>query len=397
MVLLSLMGSGLVVRTLMLTSGFEAWHGLLVAPPQVRAVPLRGDRRRRLRLPVPGRRADDPAAEGFRRRAARCRRAGRRGCGGRSIAVASWRCWPWPAGSTRTWITADRLQALRRSDVQEPGRGPADDARPRGEGALVRRVPVLQAGEPSGGPSRGSGDDWICALNVNGTRLGQLSADVHGSRSSRTGATRRRARLRRRAVAHPRRARQDRRQPAVRVRRLHDLAVSPRMLRVASVAALVAVAGGASGWPEPVRGTRPLGVPASPACRARPRPRASPPAPGRTRRTWSHRCRQSGPAPAGRSEVPRVLRVRGQCARERGLCVAGLVHGRRPPGDTPPRASAARLPRAPRSRLPGTERRGRSSAAGAARRAGQRAARRGLRGTDLRRGRRRRDAGRQRS
>src|SRR5262249_8230701 len=32
MVLLSMMGSGLVVRSILLTTPFEAWHGLLIAP-----------------------------------------------------------------------------------------------------------------------------------------------------------------------------------------------------------------------------------------------------------------------------------------------------------------------------------------------------------------------------
>ena len=34
MVLISLLGSGFVLRTLMLTSGFEAWHGLQLDPPK---------------------------------------------------------------------------------------------------------------------------------------------------------------------------------------------------------------------------------------------------------------------------------------------------------------------------------------------------------------------------
>jgi ABC-2 type transport system permease protein len=174
MVLLSLMGSGVVVRTLMLTSGFEAWHGLQLEPPKYGPLVLGtvvaaayaylcldSARTIMLRRDFAG---DTPARTSWPKVL--------RGIlvalvGVAVLAVASM--------LDRTWITSDRLQASVGATfknlvvVQQTMLDRTAKTGSFGVFPFCKRERVI------GGPSRGSGDDWICALNVNGSQLGQVS------------------------------------------------------------------------------------------------------------------------------------------------------------------------------------------------------------------------------
>jgi hypothetical protein len=163
---------------------FEAWHGLsstrrirafvfgaiVAAPTRICAWTPRG---RRATARLRGRGHDPLRWSPLVRRSVPDRRRLVAGV----LAVAS-RLDP-------TWITSDRLEASRSVKRSEPRRRPrpcrGSRRRPR------QRVPVLQAGSRAERPSRGAGDDWMCAF-VNSTRLGQLSL-TYRLPVNRTGAT----------------------------------------------------------------------------------------------------------------------------------------------------------------------------------------------------------------
>jgi ABC-2 type transport system permease protein len=175
MVLISLLGSGVVLRTLMLTTGFEAWHGLQFDPPKygpflfgtivsIAYTYLCLDAARSIL------RRRDFAGEGSMplRWTPMVRRSV-------VIAVAVFAVLAVASRLDPTWITSDRLEASVGQTfrnlvaVQQTMQGQPARAASIGVFPFCKREGVRN------GPSRGSGEDWICALNVNGPRLGQLS------------------------------------------------------------------------------------------------------------------------------------------------------------------------------------------------------------------------------
>jgi hypothetical protein len=75
----------------------------------------------------------------------------------------------------RTWITSDRLQASVGATFKSlvvVQQTMLDRAAKAGSFSVF---PFCKRERVVSGPSRGSGDDWICALNVNGSQLGQVS------------------------------------------------------------------------------------------------------------------------------------------------------------------------------------------------------------------------------
>jgi ABC-2 type transport system permease protein len=175
MVLISLLGSGLVLRTLMLTNGFEAWHGLQLDPPKYGpflfgAVVAAAYAYLCLDAARTILRRRDFAGEGATplRWSPLVRRSV-------LIAVAVVAVLAVASRLDPTWITADRLEASVGSTfrnlvaVQQTMQGQPVAASSIGVFPFCKREAVRS------GPSRGAGDDWICAFNVNSTRLGQLS------------------------------------------------------------------------------------------------------------------------------------------------------------------------------------------------------------------------------
>ena len=244
MVLLSLLGSGVVVRSMLLTTPFEAWHGLLVAPG--------ADRRRSwsgllvcaaFAVPVPGRRPAVVPPPRLRRRRPAPGRAWPRL--GRAVLVAasgSPRSSPSAPRSTGRGSPRSRLEGSVARDVPEPRRPAAGPASGTPTG------PSRSAGSPFckresvvNGTGEGAGDDWVCQLYVNGPTLRGLVGDLPAHRPAERLLHGGGAATVIGPAAHPDRGRRVDAQPAVRVRRLHDravgLAVTAREATVPATAA----------------------------------------------------------------------------------------------------------------------------------------------------------------
>ncbi|TMK85168.1 MAG: hypothetical protein E6G44_07960 [Actinobacteria bacterium] len=174
MLLLSLLGSGVIVRTLLLTTPFEAWHGLMVSPPRFRPLLLGA-----VVAASYAYLSLDVARGNFMRRDFSGDLAVRPSWGklGRGILVVAAAVGVLALASAldRTWITSDRLQRSIAPTfknlvaVEQTMLGRPDKARSLNVFAFCRRESVIR------GPSKGSGDDWVCSLNVTGPRLGQIS------------------------------------------------------------------------------------------------------------------------------------------------------------------------------------------------------------------------------
>jgi ABC-2 type transport system permease protein len=176
MVVVSLMGSGVIVRSMLLSTPFEAWHGLLVAPARI-APFLVG--------------AVVCAAWAFLCLDAARRSFRRRDFAGEGRAPLSWSRFGRGAlvglGITavlavgaafdRTWITSHRLEAsvggAFENLVVEQQRliGHDDRTRALRVFAFCKRESVVS------GPGTGPGDDWGCQVYVDGPRLRALSAN----------------------------------------------------------------------------------------------------------------------------------------------------------------------------------------------------------------------------
>jgi ABC-2 type transport system permease protein len=176
MVLLSMMGSGLVVRSILLTTPFEAWHGLLVQPKSLTPFLLG--------LIVSAiysylclsaawgmvRRREFTGETGGVGGAATWKRLGRAAAIGLAIATVV----AVAAAFDRTWISSHRVEDSVGATftnlvrVQQTMLGHPERAR-------SFTVSPFCARESAGaGVSQGAGDDWVCQLNVNGAHLGQL-------------------------------------------------------------------------------------------------------------------------------------------------------------------------------------------------------------------------------
>ena len=176
MVLLALLGSGVVVRSMLLTTPFEAWHGLLVAP--TRLAPLWIGI---LVCAAYGFLCLDAARRSFRRRdfagdarpALSWPRIGR----GLLVGVAITALLVIGIAFDRTWITSQRVEGSVRETftdlvvVQQGLLGHAEDATSFKVYPFCKRESVIT------GPSSGAGDDWSCQLYVTGPHVGRLEVD----------------------------------------------------------------------------------------------------------------------------------------------------------------------------------------------------------------------------
>ena len=174
MLLLSLLGSGVVVRSVLLPTAVEAWHGLQI--PGSSATPLW------LGLVVSAAwmvLSLDAARRSFQRRDfagdgqvpvswSRLERGVFVGVGVTALLVVG-------SFLDRTWITSKHVESsvgatFRNLVVAQQGllgRELDPDS--------VQVYPFCKRESVVSGPSRGSGDDWTCTLYANGPRLSQLA------------------------------------------------------------------------------------------------------------------------------------------------------------------------------------------------------------------------------
>jgi hypothetical protein len=173
MVLVSMLGSGLVVRSILLTAPFEGWHELLVAPRRVAPILvglavsavyaylcLSVARTMVRRRDFAGDSATSPGWRGLAR--------------GLVVGVGILGVLAAGAAFDRTWITSHRVEDSVAATFKNLV---VDQQTMLGHPGTARSFTVspfcTRGGSPAG-PSSGAGDDWVCELNVNGPRLGQL-------------------------------------------------------------------------------------------------------------------------------------------------------------------------------------------------------------------------------
>jgi ABC-2 type transport system permease protein len=176
MQLLGLLGSGEVVRTLLLGSGFDAWHGMFASPafhgPVMQAVLVSGVYVLVALVVAWARfRGRDIAGDGAERRSWRVPAA----WAGAAVALVA--LLVVASGLGRAGVSAGRLDA-----AIAPEFGNLVGLRER----LIGRTPpagsrlevlstCLRRGAPT--PYRGAGDDWTCTLSLVGSNLRQLPAN----------------------------------------------------------------------------------------------------------------------------------------------------------------------------------------------------------------------------
>jgi ABC-2 type transport system permease protein len=176
MVVLALLGSGVIVRSVLLTTPFEAWHGLLVEP--ARLAPLW------IGVLVCAAYAVlclDAARRSFRRRDfAGDARPALSWAGltrGILVGVAITGLLVIGAALDRTWITSQRVEGAVAATftnlvvVQQEMLGHQEDA------GSLKVFPVCRRESVISGPSSGAGDDWACLLYVSGPNVGRLQVD----------------------------------------------------------------------------------------------------------------------------------------------------------------------------------------------------------------------------
>jgi ABC-2 type transport system permease protein len=177
MVLLSLLGSGFVVRSILLTTPFDAWHGLLVSPPRMKPL-LVGS----VVCAVYGLLCLDAARRSFRRRdfAGEGRVAMSRPSLVRGLVVA--------VGITailvvaialdRTWITSQRVESSVAATLPNLLAAQQDLLGQTADAGSFRVFPFCRRESVLGGrPSTGAGDDWSCQLYVDGPHVRRLAVD----------------------------------------------------------------------------------------------------------------------------------------------------------------------------------------------------------------------------
>ncbi|HXJ66416.1 MAG TPA: hypothetical protein VNN79_21865, partial [Actinomycetota bacterium] len=176
MVLLGFLGSGVVVRSILVSTSFDAWHGILVAPAKFGPL-LVG----LLACAATAVLALDAARRSFRDRdfAGEGRAPASWSRLGRSVLVGGAITGVLVAGTLfdRTWITANRLQdsvgtTFRNLVVVQQGMiGHGDRT------SSLRVIPFCKRSSVISGTGEGPGDDWQCQLFVNGPKLRGLSAN----------------------------------------------------------------------------------------------------------------------------------------------------------------------------------------------------------------------------
>src|SRR3954447_745099 len=176
MVGLSLMGSGVVVRSILLTSPFEAWHGLQITPTTTKALWIG--------LLV-------SLAYGTLSLAAACGSFRRRDFAGDGQAPFRWSTVGRAVVATlvlaalllvgtflnKTWITSTHLEASVSETVtnlivvQQQILGHTLDP------ATVKVYPYCKRESVISGTSSGPADDWTCQVFVDGPHVSRLAAD----------------------------------------------------------------------------------------------------------------------------------------------------------------------------------------------------------------------------
>jgi ABC-2 type transport system permease protein len=176
MVLLSLMGSGIVVRSILLTSPFEAWHGLQISPVTTKALWIG------LLVSVAyGALALIAAWRSFRRRdfAGDGQAPFRWSTIGRAVVAIVVLVAVLLVGTllNKTWITSTHLEASVAQTlenlivVQQGILGHTVDP------ASVKVYPYCKRESVISGVSEGAADDWSCQVFVDGQHVGRLTAD----------------------------------------------------------------------------------------------------------------------------------------------------------------------------------------------------------------------------
>jgi len=176
MVLLALLGSGVVVRSLLLTTPFEAWHGLFVDPTRLEPLGVGF-----LVCAAYSILSLDAARRSFRRRDfagdARPGFSWSRTARGAAVAVAITAVLVVAVVVDRTWITSKRVEDSVSATftnlvaVQQQLLGHADEA------GAFKVYPYCKRESVISGPSTGAGDDWNCQLFVTGPHVGRLQVD----------------------------------------------------------------------------------------------------------------------------------------------------------------------------------------------------------------------------
>jgi ABC-2 type transport system permease protein len=175
MLLVSLMGSGVIVRSLLLTTPFDAWHGLLVEPADLGPVWVGA-----VACAVYAFLTLDAARRSFRRRdfAGDGRPPVRWSRVGRGILAALVVTGVLAAASAldRTWITYRRVQdSVGRTFTNLV----VEQQRLLGrhiEAASLRVFPLCKRESVVRGPGKGAGDDWGCDIFVDGAGFRGLTA-----------------------------------------------------------------------------------------------------------------------------------------------------------------------------------------------------------------------------
>ncbi|MEA2579470.1 MAG: type transport system permease protein [Actinomycetota bacterium] len=176
MVLMSLMGSGVIVRSMLLTTPFDAWHGLQIEPFSGKPLWIG-----MLVCAAYAFLSLDAARRSFRRRDFAGDGQARLAWGtvARGTVVGAAVVAVLLAGSLldSTWITSQHVEtsvAKTLSNliaVQEGILGHTVNP------SAVRVYPFCKRESVISGASSGAGDDWTCRLFVDGPRVGRLAAD----------------------------------------------------------------------------------------------------------------------------------------------------------------------------------------------------------------------------
>jgi ABC-2 type transport system permease protein len=176
MVLLSLIGSGVIVRSMLLTTPFDAWHGLQIKPIQGKPIWIG-----LLVCVAYGLLSLDAARRSFRRRDfagdGQARLAWGTVARGSIVGVAIVAVFLAGSLLDSTWITSQHVEtsvAKTLSNlvaVQQGilGRTVVPSA--------VKVYPFCKRESVISGTSSGAGDDWTCRLYVDGPQVGRLAAD----------------------------------------------------------------------------------------------------------------------------------------------------------------------------------------------------------------------------
>jgi ABC-2 type transport system permease protein len=176
MVLLSLMGSGVIVRSMLLTTPFEAWHGLQIEPVSSKALWIG-----LLVCAAYAFLSLDAARRSFRRRDfagdGQARLSWRTVARGSVVGVAVVAVLLVGSLLDRTWITSQLVESSVAETlsnlivVQQGILGRTEDP------AAVKVYPFCKRESVLSGTSSGAADDWTCQLYVDGPHVGRLAAD----------------------------------------------------------------------------------------------------------------------------------------------------------------------------------------------------------------------------